>query len=202
MKTCRVVYRGSSTAMSDPNGFEDLLEDYQKAYSERRKDLMHNIKKRNIVSLHLGGIVIECFIKYLIVKKFTIKKVRTHGKLWYTEKDYNYLIGLRSTTRDQKDLSNQIKQKALHNPSHNLTEAIKDYLGEIDVVMPQDIRAKLYRIEDPLNKSVADKRQESYIALRYYGEDQFGQDVYESWLKDFNELLKWLDNNTSLIRVV
>ncbi|MBF8984518.1 hypothetical protein IZY60_13310 [Lutibacter sp. B2] len=181
--------------MSSSYGFEDLDEDYNKVYHERKRDLAHNINNRNILSMHLGGIIIECYLKNLVIKKFRITKTRLKN-LWYGEQLYNAL-------NSQNNLRNpELKKDAIINPGHNLVTTIKDHLEELDAVMPSDIVEKLKRIEDPLNKSNETKRISTYIDIRYCAENLFNQDHYNQWFSAFIDVLKWLDDNVSLIQEV
>ncbi|MDY4575323.1 MAG: hypothetical protein SPD90_09725, partial [Intestinibacter sp.] len=54
-----------------------IEEDFGEAYHSRKKDLQSiDGIDRKILKMHWGGVIVECFVKYLIVQKYSMNKRR------------------------------------------------------------------------------------------------------------------------------
>lgn len=183
--------------MSDK--FKDLEEDFFKAYRSRMKDFMELKKvsdKHETLIMHLGGVIIECYLKHLIVLKYGIKKYRyvKNTSYWFNEESVSLISSKRNSTKDFIRQNSEAK-----NPGHDLLYAIKS-LSELDdlLVDNKEIMEKIKNIQDPLAKN-----KSTYIDLRYRENQYFkGTDIFDDWMKDFNEVIKWLLNKSQNIEVI
>jgi len=90
------------------------IEDFEEAYNSRWNDLHILNGNRKIISMHIGGIIIECLLKSLIVKKYRIKKCKGL-EYWYNESIANTLDGIPNlNNRQLKD------SKTVVNPKHSV----------------------------------------------------------------------------------
>lgn len=170
---------------------QDLEEDFLKAYKSRMNDFLYLQEKKDdhkILIMHLGGIIIECYLKHLIVKKHDIKK-----HYFYENQDVKKIIWCSEQTALILNNNNNDNKILVENPKHNLMKAIKQ-LPELDKTMSakKDIRLKLINIQDPLNK-----RKPTYIDLRYMENDIFDEkEKFEKWMDDFKYILNWIKINS------
>ncbi len=105
-----------------------ILEDFNAAAEARKVEaLLMMTEKKKAISIHLGGIYIECLLKALLVKKYGLTNVTNNGNSW------------------QDTLGNSYP-----NPGHNLREAFKQ-LREISDKAPAAVNTDLsciYKIKD------------------------------------------------------
>ena len=85
-----------------------IEEDFEEAYYIRKEDLenLHNID-RKIMKMHWGGIVVECFVKYIITEKYSMNKMRGLGQ-WFSSHTENRL-------REKEQELGQLKKKDYEN---------------------------------------------------------------------------------------
>lgn len=178
------------------------IEDFEKAYKERFKDyikLKNDYKEHPIMLMHIGGIIIECFLKDLIVKKYNIKKKK--GNDWYTNDAVNSIEQSR-VNMDKKVLRSLRygqDEKDKGNPSHDI-EIAYSQLKELNdlIATNEDLAKKIKHIKDPLNNDTY-----SFIDLRYENINNF-EDIekkFEKWENDFKDVLNWLKQHSSEVEV-
>lgn len=173
------------------------IEDFQNAYKERLKtyrELEKQYEGHEIILMHLGGIIIECFLKDLIVRKHKITK-RIGVKIWNTDQQV-----LQINANHQLSKKNIVKENlGINNPEHNLIEAYKK-LDEIKdlIASNEDLGRRFEYINNPLKKQGS-----SFIDLRYSTKSDFNniEEEFELWKNDFKEILVWLANNSRIIEV-
>lgn len=123
-------------------------------------------KDRRTMEMHIGGIVIETLIKYMIIKYYDIHE-RNGIRDWIPRRNIH-------------NNSNNIK-----NPSHNLIQGIRRLpflMNKVDT----NIRSSIQIIQSPNNIE--------YIDLRYYT-GTIPDDKYQEWKVAFNAVRKWLKKN-------
>ena len=174
------------------------IEDYYSAYKDRLADYLNifkNLKQdsQKVLLMHLGGIIIECYIKYIIVRVHDIKKSR-RNTLWYSEKVFNNIS-------NQKNLEKKYinEQATKNNPGHNIRKGIEEIDNSLKDVIEQDknINKAIEIIQNPLlslykNKNGYDEIE--YIDLRYISSNEITNiDIlFDEWKKYFSDLNKWL----------
>ena len=174
------------------------IEDYYSAYKDILADYLNifkNLKQdsQKVLLMHLGGIIIECYIKYIIVRVHDIKKSR-RNTLWYSEKVFNNIS-------NQKNLEKKYinEQATKNNPGHNIRRGIEEIDTSLKDVIEQDknINKAIEIIQNPLlslykNKNGYDEIE--YIDLRYISSDEITNiDIlFDEWKGYFSDLNKWL----------
>ncbi|MCR1875131.1 hypothetical protein NSA45_04605 [Paraclostridium bifermentans] len=173
------------------------IEDFEKAYKERFKDyqkLKRDYKDHPIMLMHLGGVIIECYLKSLIVKKYRIKQRIKRD--WYSEDSVRFIN--ESRVNIDKTKFRELKYDK-GNPGHDIEEAYKQ-LEELDSLIASNLELskKFKRIKNPIGKEFTD-----FIDLRYEIKDSF-EDIdneFEEWEKDFKDVLNWLKEHSSEVEV-
>ncbi len=173
------------------------IEDFQNAYEERLKTYM-SLKKESenneIMIMHLGGIIVECYLKGLIVKKYNITK-RKGINIWISQQQVNHILQFNQITNKQIIEQNL----GIKNPGHNIIEAYKS-LDEIKdlIASNEDLSKKFSYIYNPLRKE-----KSSFIDLRYSTKSDFNNinEEFVEWTEDFKEIIRWLNKNGKLVEV-
>lgn len=171
--------------------FKDIEEDFFEAYRSRLNDFMflkNSKDNHKMLIMHLGGVIIECYLKHLIVRKYNIKKYifAKNSMYWCSEETANQLNHNNLRNEDIKNCSE------LLNPGHDLEEAIKA-LPELNNIINEDISIKLRHIQDPLNQN-----KPTYIDLRYRKNDFFDEaEKIDRWISDFIDIQIWIQSNYS-----
>lgn len=177
----------------DSKGFKDI-ENYEDAYKERINEYMQISKLDNemkILLMHLGGIVIEIYLKSILVKVNGIKK--SHGKKkWYNSATHEDIMSRGNIkTKD-------FPEATCENPEHDIEKAIKD-INELNGLLTDNVNMEknLKLINNPLGE------KNGYIDLRYksYNDIDGIDDLFERWEKSFRELYRWIVKNSKNIEV-
>lgn len=157
-----------------------IEEDFEEAYYSRKEDLESlNDIDRKIMKMHWGGIVIECFVKYLVVEKYSMNKMRGIGE-WFSNYTENLL-------REKEQEGQQLKKKDYENYACKLGRGhdFRNWIKEILKFDTNQINEDLDIVYEPLDKS--------FIDLRYEPEDsQEIEDNYEKWKEAYNRVTRWL----------
>lgn len=183
--------------LTDRNNFIDI-ENYNLAYIARRCDYVQikkklEYKEREILLMHLGGIIIECFVKDKIVKNNNIKKTR-FNKYWYSESTFNYISSINNPKKEY------LKEKAtLINPNHDIRKGIKsiNIISKYLIDANKNIDRCIDVIQTPFKEFDSDGNgyeKIEFIDLRYLSSDELPniKDVFDNWEKSFRYLHKWL----------
>jgi hypothetical protein len=96
------------------------IENYEDAYIDRYSDfkILKN-SDRKVITMHFGGVVLECFLKNKIIKeKKIIKSHPLNENRWYNKEIFNKLQ--LDINNSPGDVNNKIFKCGLENPSHNL----------------------------------------------------------------------------------
>lgn len=179
--------------------FKEIEEDFYKAYRSRMQDFMklkNASDKSDVLIMHLGGIVVECYLKYLIVRKYGIKKYRyvKNTSYWFSDESVSLINKESNSTKDFIKNNSEAR-----NPGHNLFDAIKS-LNELNDIMTDDIdiMKKLQNIQNPLVKE-----ETTYIDLRYRENEYFkNTNKFDDWMEDFNGVMKWLLDKSKIVEVL
>ncbi|OBR97163.1 hypothetical protein CLRAG_00820 [Clostridium ragsdalei P11] len=181
----------------DNKGFKDL-ENFYLAYKSRFKEYMQINKLEDvpkILLMHWGGIVIETYIKHILVQISGAKKCNSSGNLWYTMDGFNYTIKQGNMRKNK--YKNYI---CTENPGHAIEGGIRsiDFLNELitsNIKILRDVKV----VEDPLRK----ESKNGFIDLRYIAPESVDRldKLFIEWNESFKSLLKWLIENTKNIEV-
>ena len=179
----------------DTKGLEEI-EDFYLAHKARFKEYgqikgLNSIPK--ILIMHWGGVVIETYVKFLLVMNKGAKKERS--MLWYTLEKFNYIMSQGNLAKaDYKE------HKCATNPQHKIEDGIKQ-IYVLDNLLTDDdkIKESINTITYPLGKET----KKSFIDLRYVSPDQISNldELFVKWNESFKRLLKWLMDNTENIEV-
>ena len=170
----------------------DNIENFEDAYYERLIDLnLVKSQQRKCLAMHLGGIIIECRLKQLIMKK--MKLVKQVSCYWCNASIISDLRSKENTFQNLTDVKRHLKSVAVINTLHNFQDALK-LLPEIDVGRPSNI---FESVSDPLQRN-----RESYIALRYNSDAEFSDVFFANWYDNFVEARKWIEKRVSVNREV
>ncbi|KYH30635.1 hypothetical protein CLTEP_25320 [Clostridium tepidiprofundi DSM 19306] len=184
--------------MSVRNNIIDI--NFEDIYESRKDDFEtltdHKIN-RKVLLMHIGGIVIECFVKYLIMYKYDITKRKLDkNNYWYDEDRFNKLINIESTSGKQVDKKDYSKYALIlyrnSHEGHDFCYLIKEHL-KFDRNNIQDALDTVY---NPLGKD-----KECFIDLRYYDEysDEITEYIYNNWNISYNKVIKWLYKQSDTI---
>lgn len=173
------------------------IEDFEKAYKERFKDyirLKKDYQDHPVMLMHLGGVIIECYLKSLIISKYKIKQRIKND--WYSEDSVKFIK--ESRTNITKEQFRELKHDK-GNPGHDIEKAYKQ-LDELDSLIASniDLVKKISNIKNPIGKNFT-----NFIDLRYETKESF-EDInkkFEKWEKDFKEVLNWLKEHSSEVEV-
>lgn len=185
------------------NNLYDINEDFEGAYKSRLKEFLYlqnaNVMDHEVLLMHLGGVIIECYLKHLIIKRFEIKKTASGKKGWYWLNDDNIE---KAILHDGQNLNKQTVTDfaSVKRPDHSLSDCIRAIPEFNAVLLPEtELIEKLENVCNPLNT-----KSGSFIDLRYRNSKCFENDSakFHTWLSDFKELLKWIENNKQIIEVV
>lgn len=142
-----------------------LIEDFNAAFADRSMDVTAlKQDSRRIGRMHLGGIVIECLIKYIIVKHYGISQ-RENIHTWLC-------------TQNMSNLRNGV----LNNPKHRLNNGIQ----AVDILRNQ-VDSKIVEMVETLQRPLG----VDYIDLRYCARSVTDQEL-EEWEKSYKAIRKWL----------
>ncbi|MCK4257963.1 MAG: hypothetical protein KAX49_03245 [Halanaerobiales bacterium] len=168
------------------------IENFEEAYRSRWEDFKV-LKKgnRKILCMHLGGVLIECLLKSLIVKKYKIKKEKKKQSLWFNDTAFNELVSI-----DNPTTPIYRGKKTAENPGHKLHKAL-DQLQELSNNMSY-IEQKLKEIANPYPRDC----DCSFIDLRYLDEEEVTDTEFDAWFEDFSDCIRWLNKHKSNIREV
>lgn len=167
-----------------------INEDYAKTQSCRKKDF-YVIKKSNrkVMTIHLGGIYLECLLKGIIIKKNDIIKSeivcipngsRTDKYIcWYNSNAIDKINRIPNYTKN--DL---LVYCTAQNPEHNLNMAIKQ-IDELNNGIPSDILRIIQYLNRPLRNS--------YIDFRYMSDDKISDLEYERWEESYISFIKYFN---------
>lgn len=179
----------------DTKGFEDI-EDFYLAYKARFKEYgqikgLNSIPK--ILLMHWGGVVIETYVKTLLVRNKGAKKERS--MFWYTLEKFNYIMSQGNLNKADYKV-----HKCAKNPQHEIEYGITqiDVLNNL-LTDADKIKEAINTITYPLGKQT----KKSFIDLRYVSPDQISNldELFAKWNESFKRLLKWLIDNTENIEV-
>jgi len=170
------------------NGVFVRIEEFSEAYESRIEDfiLVAKENRRKTLSMYLGGVVIECFLKKLLVQKYNIAG-RKGIKYWY---DLNIIEEL-----SEKDnvLKEEYKEKRImDNPYHDYSKAL-ELLGLSDN-LPENIENKIKLVYNPLKQEKTD-----FTDLRYRAEKDIETEEFEEWLASFREVHNWINDQKQRI---
>jgi len=170
------------------------IEDLQEIYESRKEDfkiLHENSINRRVIMMHLGGIVVECFVKSIIQYKLNAtKRKKDKNGLWYDEIGYNNILCI------ERDLRRQVKKedyndnglKIFEKPKegHDFPLLIQSHLGFDRDTIQED----LDMVYNPL-----DRDKDCFIDLRYLDEDsdEITDELYEKWKNSYNRVCLWLE---------
>ncbi|MEJ8554835.1 hypothetical protein [Tepidibacter sp. Z1-5] len=167
------------------------VEDFEEAYECRKEDF-NTIKNkgRKIFCIHLGGIVMECLIKKLVIYKYDITKRKKDKKShWYSECRINLL---EDKEKELKQIGKQLEKKMYADAalksvgnSHDFPTLIARFL-KLDI---SSINDDLQMIFNPL-----DRDKECFIDLRYCSEDEISDDMYSEWKTSYKKCKIWIEN--------
>lgn len=172
----------------------DISEDYSKAQRCRRKEcLIVKRANRKVMTIHLGGIYIECLLKSIIIRKYGIVKSAVVTKqvsgrsirciCWYNQAAYNRITSM-SSINERVLLSNKVAQ----NTEHDLVRAFRQ-IDELYNSAPGTIITALEYLNKPVNKK--------YIDYRYVSDDELSDVDYHKWEENFLIFLNYFDNRKS-----
>lgn len=179
----------------DSKGFRDL-ENFDLAYKARLNEFMKikNIDDApKILMMHLGGIIIEIYVKSIIVKSKNIAKERK--KLWYTMDKYDFIMSKGNMKNPEYPSYSE-----LSNPGHKIKNGIRaiDELSEL-LTNNSGIEECIENITYPLGQLCG----KEFIDLRYISpcSVQNLDDLFETWNNSFEKLLKWSIKNSKEVEV-
>ncbi|MGL5749270.1 MAG: hypothetical protein ACRCXT_01995 [Paraclostridium sp.] len=170
----------------------EIEENFEYAYYSREEDLesLRNLD-RKILNMHLGGIVLECFVKYLIVNKYGMNKRRKSriGE-WYSEYTINLLRQKEQLLRQNGE---QLKGKNYEEFSCNVGSKHNfiDWIKEILIFDTNNINEDLEIVYSPLGENC-------FIDLRYVSESSIEEEelnrLYIQWQNSYNNVMNWLNH--------
>jgi len=162
------------------------IENYEKAYLDRKKDFALMKKNgRKVMSMYLGGILIECLLKTIIIKKNKVQKTITvfeksrRVAYWYNDENYKKLQSIKKPQKsDYKRLNNGF------NPEHNLILALKQINEFYENITEEGIK-RLEMLNRPINN-------QNFTSLRYTYDDEIPDEVYKQWEENFMYFINFL----------
>ncbi|HAT4182593.1 hypothetical protein ACV3Z6_09645 [Clostridium perfringens] len=174
----------------DSNGFYDI-EDFEIAYKERLYEYKFIEEKSSegefrILLMHLGGIILECYIKSIIINKKNITKSRSGKRNWYSQEYFEYITQLKQCER-KAEFDKRIPTE--ENPGHKIRDAICK-ISILNQVLNDrnDIEEDIRKIQNPFD----DERE--FIDLRYSvtEDNEYTENVFKEWKESFINVYKWI----------
>ena len=170
------------------------IENYEKAYIDRKKDFaLMRRNNRKVMSMYLGGIYLECLLKTVIIKKNKIQKTiavfenRQRVIYWYSDTSYRKLQNIENPgKKDYQKFNNGF------NPEHNLILALKQ-IDEFYKNIPQEGIRRLEMLNRPINN-------QSFTSLRYTYDEQIPNDVYDQWEENFLYFMNFFHRMKKVLR--
>lgn len=150
-----------------------MSEDYEGARKARRSDLqVLEAGSREMASLHMGGIVVECQLKALLMA-------------------YHQISAWGEPSRRKRD---PMTGQPVANPGHGLHTALRHMAllykrAKTDPLMMYH----LSRVMNPLGAT-----EEDFIDIRYYS-DLNVKGAIATWRRSFDYVCGWLDKNKRAI---
>lgn len=179
----------------DTKGFEDI-EKFYLAYKARFKEYgqINNLADiPKVLLMHWGGVVIEIYVKYLLVQNTGAAKEL--NKLWYTMDNFYSIIGGGNISKNK-----YCSYSCAKNPGHIIQNGVKsiDVLNDLltdNISIIKDIKNITY----PLGRET----KNGFIDLRYTAPESIEDldNLFTIWNNSFKHLLKWLIDNTKNIGV-
>lgn len=173
------------------------IENFENAYNERFQDYLNFSKNKQgheIILMHLGGIIIECYLKSLIVKRYRVTK-KLNNRIWSSEQQINQLNSI-----DQLSNRQIVEQNlGIQNPSHDIVKAYKKLESLENLISSnQQISMKFENINNPFGEENG-----SFINLRYSTKQNFNniQQKFNEWEDDFRYVLRFLIEQSNNIEV-
>lgn len=148
------------------------MEDYRSAFLQRSKDvkILHESERRT-AAMHLGGVVIECLLKYILY--LCMPPNHDGNKEWYTgEENSKHTI-----TNPGHDYQKALEHARRYNP--HLRKRVQDF--------PQ-MRTWLQEVEAPNGH---------FINMRYRSAEPDARN-YQQWYTAYNRLKGWLEKEIEL----
>lgn len=184
--------------MSLDNEFVDIIENFEDAYDIRKEDLDY-IKgsDRKILNMHMGGIVLECLTKHLIVSTYNME-FRRKSKLghWYSEYTKHKLIDIKNSGKNVEK-GDYTKYGCILGQGHNFI----DWIGDKDILNYDisHIRTHLETVYNPIEEDGI----KSFIDLRYFSDENliYGEidEIYTRWEDSYNRCIIWLESKLSTL---
>lgn len=181
----------------ESNGLNEI-ENFYIAYKERLNEYIFIEEKSSdnefrILLMHIGGIILECYIKSIIVEKKSIVKCKGNsGKHWYDEEKINSIEGLL-----QNEKSKALKEPTMLNPGHNIEKAIESIDQSLKEILASkdDIKEDIKIVQNPF------RDQRSYIDLRYSAtvDSNLVNNIFLEWRKSFKRLYKWIRETIKIL---
>lgn len=158
------------------------IENFFDAYRARFREmfwLTKNGSDKKILIMHLGGIVIECLLKYRVIKeKNFVKKYKE--EFWYTQARLDTLLSIRNATKTHR------RENGIANPGHKLIE-----IARLDNILNTKINNEERFVNDlEILYNPLERKNGSFIDLRYISDDEV-EDLdnrFNKWNEVFNRM--------------
>lgn len=156
------------------------IENYEKAYIDRRKDYaVLRRANRRVLTMYMGGIYLECLLKTVIIRKYKIEKsILIHEGsrriiYWYSREGFEGLSRVKEPNN-----SDYRRFSSAFNPDHNLIVALKQ-IDELSSNFPAEGIRRLEMINRPFNNL-------GFANLRYVYDEQVPELLYGEWEESFS----------------
>lgn len=173
----------------------NAIERYNEAFRSRVNEFTYINRERSdfkILIMHLGGVMLECYLKDIIVEKKRIKYSILNNVYWTDDESIEIALAYENVTKSQMK-----KVAVCQNPCHNIEKAINE-IEELQELMVDNEQIKKYVeiIDKPLDDN-------TYIDLRYKSESEYSDlnDKFQSWSNAFREVFRWIRENKENIEV-
>lgn len=173
----------------------EYIENYDLAVEARLTEFKNINKLRDnfeILLMHLGGIIIECYLKKIIIDKKKIKYSADCNCYWFDDKGLDVALAYKQVSNSQKK-----RLKVCNNPSHDIGKAINE------IYELRELMADNERIIECINIVQKPLEDSTYIDLRYKSSKEYSHlnEKFQVWFLAFRELFVWIKNNKQYIEV-
>lgn len=156
------------------------IENFFEAYRARFIEvfwLIRNGGDKKILIMHLGGIAIECLLKYRVIKEKNI--VKKYSKYWYTQESIDKLLSIKNATKGDRE------ENGIANPGHKLKD-----IAKLDDILNAKITNENFGKDLDILYNPLEKENGSFIELRYIS-DYDVEDLdnrFNKWNEVFNRI--------------
>ncbi len=167
---------------SDLRDIEDFFDAYKVRYVELIK-IKNHMPDSRILIMHFGSVIIECLLKYKLVKEKNYQKAYKR-QWWYTEHEAHDVINRLLENNQIKDTL--LTRDIFKNPGHKLLDIAREIEVINNMLEPgNELDRDLNILYNPCGID-----NHCFIDLRYINDNNINDldDIFEKWSTSFERV--------------